>query len=289
MEVNNFSSSTTYSVVPFDLFVYTKDTTGEVFKNTFARNNGASIEVQVSYNDSIPTGEYNFTGTINDINGNIVKTINATTLNANNSYTNRFSFTLDSSFSNGYYTANVTVLKIGTSLTLTATTTFEVRSWTLFVDARQQGSNIEYGWKSYINKIIYIDILPLDAGNGTVLTNVNTSSMLIAIKNLYSTLLNTSNATWNATCRKNGCYQAALQTPAVSGAYKLIATVDYSGEIQTFEQTLSVINEKLEATPSNETVHKQLTEKTKADTSLIKIKSIKPLFGEGKANVTAYI
>ncbi|MBI5393628.1 hypothetical protein HZA96_07215 [Candidatus Woesearchaeota archaeon] len=252
VEVNNFSSSTTYSVVPFDIFVYTKDTTGEVFKNTFTRNNGASIEVQVSYNDSIPTGEYNFTGTINDVNGNTVKVINATTLNANNSYTNRFSFTLDSSFSNGYYTANVTVLKIGTSSTLTATTTFEVRSWTLFVDARQQASNIEYGWKSYINKTIYIDILPLDAGNGTVLTNVNTSSMSITIKNLYSTILNTSNATWNATCRKNGCYQAALQTPAVSGTYKQVVTVDYSGEVQTFEQILAVINEKLEATPSNE-------------------------------------
>lgn len=44
-----------------------------------------------------------------------------------------------------------------------------------------------------------------------------------------------------------------------------------------------------QATPNNELVHKQLTEKTKADPSLIKIKSIKPLFGEGKANVTAYV
>ena len=57
-----------------------------------------------------------------------------------------------------------------------------------------------------------------------------------------------------------------------------------SRKVYTFEIVYSG-----QATPSNETVHKQLTEKTKADTSLIKIKSIKPLFGEGKANVTAYI
>ncbi len=251
VEINNYTTSTLFNVLPFDTYVYMKDTTGKVLKSVYKKTDGASVEVQVAYNGTTPTGDYIFSGTIKDINGNIVKLINSTTLNSNNSYVDRFSFTIDSGFSDGYYTAFVSVAKSGGS-TVTAQTSFEVRTWTLFVDPKQEQSGFQYGWSTFANKTVFIDILPLDTTNGTIITGVNTSTMTINVLDSAGNVLNASNATWNASCRTKGCYRAQFIMPGVTGNYKLLVKVDYGGEVQSFEQQLNIISTFLSATSTNE-------------------------------------
>ncbi len=255
-EANNYTSSTFFRVVPFDVLVYMKDSTGKAIKNTFKQSDIASVEAQVIYNGTTPTGAYTFNGTIADINGNTIKMINTTALNTNNSYVNRFSFTVDNSFANGFYIATVNVT--GGSSTVSATTSFEVRGWTLVVEPSEENSNFEYGWNTFVSRNVSIDILPLYSANGTVITSANASAMSISVKDALGNALSTGAAVWNSTCRKTGCYRGSVQAPASAGTYPLTVKVDYNGEVQAVERLLGIIGTKVEATPTSE--HGELKE-----------------------------
>lgn len=251
VEVNNYTSSTIFSVVPFDAFVYTKDSSGTLLKNSFKRNDQVGVEVHVSYNGTVPTGTYTFTGNVTDVNGNVLTTINSTTLESNNSYVNRASFTLDNTYGDGFYTVSVIVTQTGGSSVITSAV-FQVRNWNILVQPTEQGSGFEYGLSAFANKSVLLDILPTDSTNGTAISGINTSFITVNIKDALGITQTTGNITWNSTCRRNGCYRANFITPATPGAYRLVAQVDYSGEIQEVAQPLQILNLKLEAVPTNE-------------------------------------
>ena len=201
IEANNYKAYSRFSVVPFTVNAYMKDSTGKSYKSTYARGEEASIEVGVVTNASDET--YTFSGYIADSKGNVIKTVDSTTLNSNNSYTNKFTFTLDTAnFSLGTYYAQLTVSKSGDG-SIDVLTSFEVKDWTFSIVKRSALSGFEYDYSTFPNVTLYFDIYPKWRGNGSVVSDINTSSSFIVnlTYKLNNNLVNAS-VTWNASCGK---------------------------------------------------------------------------------------
>ncbi|MBI2176581.1 hypothetical protein HYU40_04540 [Candidatus Woesearchaeota archaeon] len=252
LEANNFLSISYFTVVPFEAFVYIRDSTGESFKEILKANEQASVEVNVKSNGSNPTGDFVFNGTVTDSSNNVVANITSTALNSNNSYTNRFSFTITNSFVNGVYYASVTVYKTGTSSRVSTSTSFQVRSWSLTANKGSRNSGFEYEYTTFPEKNVSFEIFPKEYENGTVITGLNSTQFNITLTSKTGAVLAVGNATYNASCSSSGCYEFTIAAPSASGRYLLSVSLNYSSETQTAHRLVSVTTTSVSATPSNQ-------------------------------------
>lgn len=251
MEVNNFKAFAPFTVIPFSAFISMKDELGKSIKHQFDAGEQASVEVGVITNSTSET--YTFDGVIKDSANAIVKNISSTTLNTSNSYTNRFTSTLEAvKFPPGVYQAEVNVSKSGDGK-IQLVSSFEVRSWSFSVVKREVASGFDYEYSGFPNTTVFFDVFPIWRSNGTLITSINattafTISLLDALNNQFAAL----NATWNATCGKEGCYQFNLSLPTTAGLYSLSVALDYNSDVQTLRRNVRVIGTSLFAQSTDE-------------------------------------
>ncbi len=240
LELENFKAFSSFYVTPFLFSVYMKDELGKSLKNIYALGEQARVEVGIA---NASTGdEYTFSGYVVDANGNVLKTISSTTLNSNNSYINSFLFTVDSlTFSYGAHRAVVTVSKTGDG-SLTSTTPFEIRDWTLTLAKRSSNAGFEYEYSVFPNKTMFFEAYPTYRSNGSLIQGINSSFFSISMKDSQNNIIAGTNATWNSTCSKEGCYQFSLNSSTIMGQYVISATLSYAGLTQTKTQSINVIN-----------------------------------------------
>ncbi|MEK6871507.1 MAG: hypothetical protein AABX16_01245, partial [Nanoarchaeota archaeon] len=245
LELNNFKTFSSFSVVPFSANVYMKDELGQSLRNVFA--SGEKARVEVSILNASSTDEYVFSGYIRDSSGNVLKTINGTQLTDNNTFTNTFQFTIDSlTFSNGAYIAFVNVSKTGDGK-INATTSFEVKDWTLSVSKKSSGSGFEYEHSIFPNKLMKFEAVPSYRSNGSVIENLSTSVFTIHLKDGLNNIVTTGNASWNATCGNDGCYEFIVNSSNTTGQYKLFVILSFEGSIQTNTKIINVIDSVMTA------------------------------------------
>ncbi|MBI5347111.1 MAG: hypothetical protein HZB66_00695 [Candidatus Aenigmarchaeota archaeon] len=267
IEINSFKAFSSFNVKRFDVGIAMKDELGKSIKHVFATGEQASVDITVVTNSTAEN--YTFVGTIKSSSGLVVKNISSTALNYNNSYSNRFTFTLDAlSFLVGSYFVDVNVTKLADGI-VEASTSFEVRGWDLLLKKKDTDSGFEYEYSTFPNRTVSMEIYPTWRANGSVIDGINTtSSMAISLTDKMSNQLATYNATWNASCGKSGCYAFSMASPASAGEYYVAATVTHSGATQTARKGINVITK---------TIFAQSTDKDGA---------LKDLFG---ANDYAYI
>ncbi|MDO8563997.1 MAG: hypothetical protein Q7R87_03230 [Nanoarchaeota archaeon] len=245
LEINNFKYFSAFSVVPFKFSIYMKDELGKSLKSVYALGERASIVVSIS--NASTNDIYNFSGYISDSAGNSVKTINSTTLNSNNSFTNSFLFNVDSlTFSYGSYASYVTVTKSGGN-SISSTISFEVKDWIIDLNKRTANSGFEYEYSVFPNKTIYFEILPTYRINGSVIPDLNSTLFTVNLNDELNNIITTGNATWNSTCGKSGCYQSYIDTPNIVGKYTFAVTLSNEGLVQTKTRIIDVINKIITA------------------------------------------
>ncbi len=240
VEVNNFKSFSSFSVKRFDVNIAMKDELGKSIKHIFNTAEQASVEVGAITNITADT--YAFNGVIKGSSGAVIKNITSTTLNYNNSFINRFTFTLDAlTFPIGTYYVEVNVTKTGDG-TVGTFTSFEVKDWDLLLKKRELNSGFEYEYSAFPNRTINMEFYPTWRANGTMIDNVNTTtSVNISLIDKMNNRLATTNASLNATCGKQGCYNFSLTTPASAGEYYVSLVVSYSTSAQYARQSIRVI------------------------------------------------
>jgi len=171
-----FKTFCSFEVREYEVIISMKDELGESVKHVFNKGEEASVEVGVITNDD--TDLYTFVGTVDNSVGTTLENITATNLNNNNSYVNRYTFTLDAiSFPVGRYSVGVNVSKIGGG-TVEASTTFQVRSWNLVVKKRDVNSGFEYEYSAFPNNTLKFEIVPTFRANGSTITNINTTTSI---------------------------------------------------------------------------------------------------------------
>ncbi|MBS3074642.1 hypothetical protein J4447_04295 [Candidatus Pacearchaeota archaeon] len=245
LETNNFKSYSSFSVIPFTANVYMKDELGKSYKNTFALGEQASVEVNAVENST--TAVYNFSGYIADSRGNVVQTINSTTLTSNNSFTNKFVFTVSSlSFSYGTYYAIVTITKEGDG-NRTETSSFEVKDWKLTFSKKSVGSGFEYEYSTFSNKTLYFEAYPRYRSNASVVPAINATSFSANLTDNLNNNILTANVTWNSSCGTEGCYQFSFRAPTTSGSYTFKLTLSNGGDTQVASRTINVIDKVMQA------------------------------------------
>lgn len=248
VEANNYKAFSRFSVVPFTVSAYMKDSTGKSYKSTFSRGEQASVEVSVVTN--VSSEVYTFSGYVADKRGNVVKSISSTTLNSNNSFTNKFTFTLDTvNFTLGTYYARVTVSKSGDG-SIDLLVSFEVKDWTMSVVRRAAASGFEYDYSAFSNTTVYYDIYPKYRGNGTIVT-ANTSAFQVNVTDKLDNTRASANVSWNVTCGSGGCYQFSVVSPLTAGQYSAAVTLSHDGLIQTARAPLYVIDTVIAAQATN--------------------------------------
>lgn len=249
IELNNYKAYSSFSVVPFSFSVYMKDELGKSLKNVFALGEQARVEVKIP---NATTGElYNFSGYIRNSSGSTIKLINTTEMSINNSFANSFLFTIDSlTFAYGAYTAFVNVSKLGDG-SIISSTSFEVKDWVLSINKRDSSSGFEYEYSAFPNKTVYMELYPTFRSNGSVIPNISSASFEVNIKDKLNNVLSSVNATWNASCGKEGCYEIAFNTSGSVGSYVIYATLSYNGGIQSASKTINVIEGVMSAQSTN--------------------------------------
>jgi len=250
LELNDFKAIGSFSVIPFSANIYMKDELGKSLKNIFAQ--GTQARVEVSVQNASSSNVYTFSGYIKDSSENVIKLINSTQLNVNNSFTNTFLFTVDSmTFDYGAYTAYVTVQKTGTSGNISLSTSFEVKDWSLYVNKKSSGSGFEYGYSIFPNQTMRFETYPTFRSNGTVIPSINASLFTINLKDNLDNVVSRSNVTWNATCGSAGCYEFLINSSGNIGTYYLETTLSYEGVTQTNTQIINVIDTIMSAQSTN--------------------------------------
>lgn len=240
LELNNFKTIGAFSVIPFSTNVYMKDNLGKSLKNVFAISEQGRVEVGVT--NATSTDLYTFSGYIADSSGNNIKTITSTELNNNNSFTNSFLFTLDSlTFSYGAYLAYVTITKTGDG-SISSTTSFEVKDWVLSVNKKEINSGFEYGYSIFSNQTMNFEVYPTYRSNGSIIGNLTAFSFTSNLKDNLNNVISTTNASWNSSCGKEGCYEFSLNSPLNIGEYVLSTTLSYSGNSQVETRVINVID-----------------------------------------------
>ena len=250
IEVNNFKAYSLFEVRNFNFNVWMKDELGQSLKSIFALGEQGSVEVNVLTSSTSET--YTFNGIITNSSGSIVKTISSTTLDNSNTYTNRFTFSVDSStFRAGTYVVEINITKSG-GATISTSTGFEVKSWDLTLKKREVNSGFDSEYKVFPNKNIFLEIYPTFRSNGSVLTGINTStSMNITLLDEFNNQLNSTNATWNATCGREGCYDFSLVSPSTTGSYYLFVLVSSNNETQSVNKRIQVVSALMFATTTD--------------------------------------
>ncbi len=245
LEANSFKAYSSFSVIPFIASAYMKDELGKSYKNTFALGEQASVEVSVV--DNTTTASYSFSGYISDSNGNVIQLINTTSLTTNNSYTNKFVFTVNSiSFAYGTYYATVNVVKSGDG-NRTETTSFEVKDWKMTFNKRSTSSGFEYEYSAFPNKTLNFDAYPRYRSNASVIPEVNSTSFKLNLTDDLGNTLQTANVSWNTTCTTEGCYQFSLTSPTTVGRYNILLELSQGGSTQVVTRQINVINKVMQA------------------------------------------
>ena len=240
LEVADFKAFSNFQVIPFSFNIYMKDELGESVKNTFSIGEQGKVEVRVTNASS--SDVYSFDGYIADSSGNVVKTINSTTLNNNNSFSNSFLFTVDSlSFSSyGSYSAYVTVVKSGDG-NISTSTSFNVRDWELSISKKSISSGFEYEYSAFASSVLKLESYPRYRSNGSLIANLSAGLFTAVLKDKLNNIITDSNMTWNSSCGKNGCYEFSLIAPNITGKYNLYTSLVYGGNTQTDSKTLNII------------------------------------------------
>ncbi|MDP2925325.1 MAG: hypothetical protein Q8N99_03060 [Nanoarchaeota archaeon] len=245
IEAENFKAFSAFSVIPFSFNVYMKDELGKSLKNVFATGEQAKVEVRIS--NASTSDVYSFNGYIYDSSGNVVKIINSTILNASNSFSNSFLFTLDSlTFDYGGYTALVNITKSGDG-SMVSITSFKVKDWTLSINKKSTNSGFEYEYTSFKNKTLYFQAFPSYRSNGSIIPNLSSTSFTIYLKDDFNNIISTANPAWNASCGKEGCYEFSITSPLNTGQYNLYVTLSNNGDSQTESRIITVIDGILSA------------------------------------------
>src|SRR3989338_6826775 len=240
IELNNFKAFSSFEVGRFNVMTEMRDELGKSIKHTFDNGEQASVQVTALTNKS--SDIYIFSGFIKSSSGTVVKTINSTLLNSTNSFTNRFTFTLDAiNFKAGSYIAKVNVTKSG-GATVESLTSFEVRTWDLSLDKRDTSSGFDHEYSAFANKTLNFEILPNWRSNGSIIKGVNTTTSInISIINKFNNKIRTANATWNATCGKEGCYVFSIIAPSTPGSYLIEVSLSYNGDSRTVRKPINVV------------------------------------------------
>jgi hypothetical protein len=240
LEIENFKTFNVFSVSPFSYNLYMKDELGKSLKNVFALGEQAKVEVRI--NNASSSDSYTFSGYIANSAGVSVWAINSTILNSTNSFTNSFLFDVNARiFSYGTYSAYVTVTKTGDG-SINSTTCFEVQDWILSVNKKSTGSGFEYEYNTFPNQTLKLEALPTYRSNGSVITNISSNSFVISLKDSLDNVISGTNATWNSSCGKSGCYEFSLTSPLNTGKYNLYTALSYSTNTQTAGNVINVIN-----------------------------------------------
>lgn len=246
IEANNYIGYTTFMVVPFEVDVYIKDDTGKNIKQTFSPGQSGSVEVRASYNGTSPTGTFTATGYIYDSSGTLISTISSFSLNTDNSYINRASFTISSSAAAGTYTARVTVRKTGDG-TVNGSASYEVKQWELSASKTGTNNGFEYGYTAFRNATVYFKADVIDLANITTITGLE-NSFVVSLKNSLGENTSNSTASYNSSLDD---YLFNLTLPDIAGAYTLFVSVTYSGETQTITRTITVTDTSAAVIPSD--------------------------------------
>ncbi|MEK6845887.1 MAG: hypothetical protein AABY26_03955, partial [Nanoarchaeota archaeon] len=254
IEANGFKGFSLFEVEHFKVNIWMKDELGKGIKHSFDTNKVASVEVNVITNST--SDRYTFDGIIKNSAGSVVKSISSTILNSTNSYTNRFTFTLDAlNFTTGNYYVDVNVTKSGDGI-VGISTSFEVQSWNLAVKKRDSGSGFDHGYSVFPSTVVYLEAYHKGT-NGSILSGINssgvntTSTINISITDIMGNIVTTVNASWNASCGKEGCYEFSLTTPALAGNYLVQVAVSYGNSQQTATKVLNVISASLSSQPTD--------------------------------------
>lgn len=246
IEANNYIGYTTFMVVPFEVDIYIKDDTGKNIKQTFSPGQSGSVEVRASYNGTSPTGTFTATGYIYDSSGSLISTITSFSLNTDNSYINRASFTIGTDAASGTYTARMIVRKTGDG-TVNGSATYEVKQWELSTSKTNTNNGFEYGYTAFGNSTVYFKADVIELSNITTITGLE-NSFAVSLKNSLGE--NTSNSTVSYNSSLDD-YLFNLTLPDLAGAYTLFVSVTYSGETETITRTITVTNTSAAVIPSD--------------------------------------
>lgn len=249
LEVNNFKAFGSFEVVPFYFNIYMKDELGKSLKNVFAIGEQARVEVKIA--NASTSDSYTFSGYITDSSGNVIKSINSTSLSNNNSFTNTYLFTIDAlTFSYGAYKAYITVSKSGDG-SITSSTMFEIGDWTLSINKKTSESGFEYEYSTFANKTIRLEASPTYRANGSLIENISSGSFTIHLKDSLNNIVSTGNSSWNGSCGTGGCYEVSLVSPSNTGSYNLYVALSHGGSTQTENRVVNVISTIMSAQSTN--------------------------------------
>lgn len=251
VESNNFLGSTQVKVVPFDVSIKMRDSTGKSLQQLFTTGDSGKIEVTVTFNGTTPSsGVYNFNGTIVSPTGKVVANITTTRLDENNSFSSGYLFTIDTDFPSGLYKANVFVY--GSELIATSAT-FAVRTWSFSFDKATQGSGFQYEYTAFRGANTSFNTVPAFRLNGSLLLGLNvTRDFNITLKDSLGTLVGGAVPYFDSNCLSTGCYIFNMTLPSQSGAYTLTVNLNYSGEAQRQDKIITISDSTAKAVTTNE-------------------------------------
>ncbi|MBI3050858.1 hypothetical protein HYY74_00185 [Candidatus Woesearchaeota archaeon] len=253
LEVNSFVATGSFQVIPFDVSVYIRDTSGTTFKEILTTNEQAAVEVKVTRNGTAPNGSFVFNGSIVDVSGRLVANITSTDLNDTNGFVNRWQFTTGNMFTDGAYKASVTVYQNGASGNMSAATFFQVRGWTLSFVKAAENSGFEYEYTTFPGRNLTFEVYPKERSNGSLISVVNDSHFNITLYNSMKEPLSSANITLNSSCGNAGCFKFSLVAPNVTGSYIVSVTLNFSDVVQTSERTIKVTDITATSYPSTQT------------------------------------
>ncbi|OIO65680.1 hypothetical protein AUJ68_02430 [Candidatus Woesearchaeota archaeon CG1_02_57_44] len=250
LEANSFLASTFIKVVPFDVAVRLRDSTGANLKGLFTVGDAGKVEVAVTYNGTSPaSGAYLFNGTIRNPDGRVLANISTTILNSSNAYIGSYQFTVDSDWSSGAYAADVDVY--GTE-TVRRQGSFRVRTWSFTLAKASSNSGFLQDYRGFADANLSFQLTPVYRANGSMIVNLNvTRDVNITLKNKLGTTKAGAVPYWDATCGAAGCYTFNLTAPNQTGAYTLAVAVNWSSELQQQERVITVTDQTATAYSAN--------------------------------------
>ncbi len=251
IELNNYKTFTNFKVESFKATILMKDKLGKSIKNVYSSGEDASIEISIpSLTNS--TDVYTFVGVVKHNNGKILENVSSTSLIQNNSFTNRYTWTLRAtSFSEGKYSVVINITDANSNL-IQVKTSFELRDWSLLVKKRDIASNFIYEYSSFPNETVNLEFYPTYRTNGSIISTINTtSSVNITLFDSFNNIRAKANASWNASCSNNGCYQFAVNLPNLTGEYYLLTKVAFDTDDQSQKKIIHILNKTLTAQATN--------------------------------------
>jgi len=243
IEVNNFKGFTSFEVIRFTVNVDMRDEIGETVKHTFILNEQGSVYVSVPSNSTSET--YTASAVVKNLAGTTIKDLGSATLNYNNSYNNRITFTVDSlNFVSGTYKVYVTVSKTGDG-SVSEVTSFEVKSWDLSMKKRELNSGFEYDYSAFPSKIVFMEVYPTFRANASSIPNISSGYTSINLKDTMGNTLNSTNLTWNSSCGTSGCYQFNMTLPSSAGRYSFVVSVTHDSYTQTASKDVFIVSKSM--------------------------------------------